>query len=763
MTPQVAQLLADAVKLHQGGQLSAAENLYQQVLRLSPSHPDALHLLGVLAHQSGRHAQGVELISAALRKSSRVAFYHNNLGECWRGLGNWENAEASYQRAIALDPDYAEAYANLGTIRKNQKKYSDAIQLYRRSLELHPGDPRNLTNLGVVYCETGAYAEAIGPSREAVVLAPDMGEAWICLGVALRRLGRNREAVDVLRRATALAPKDTNAACNLGAALHALGDDREAVKALHAAIAANPNDALPYLHLGNLWRNRQKWERAEQCYQKVLEIDPKSAGGWNNWGLLAKDKGLRLSAATRLRRALEIDPNGEGWSNLGVTLQGMAQTEKAIDCYREALRIGDAGAAASNLVFSLQHCEISPEEICLEAKRWGERVLAAAASWRPALDATRTPHHRLRIGYVSPDFRWHPVAYFISGLLAHHDRSKFEVFCYSTTQVADEMTMRLQGMVEHWFMAAGLSDDELAEQIARDGIDLLVDLAGHTAKNRLQVFARSPARFQATYLGYPGSTGLTTVDFRISDAKADPMEESSSHYVEQVVHLDRCAWCYTPQDLPPPRTVNASSEIITFGCFNNYSKVSDVTIGAWREILSAVPNSRLLLKCSAFNEPEFKDVTWERFKVHGIDPARLLLEARTPTMVEHLARYHAVDIALDTFPYHGTTTTCDALWMGTPVVSWRGNRHSCRVGASLLNAVGLDDLIGGSRDEYIAIAVRLAGDRRRLADLHLTLRGRTEGSAIMNAPQFARSFEAAIVRAIAQKEARLTARASDPS
>jgi protein O-GlcNAc transferase len=749
----LAVLLAEAVRLHQAEKLAEAKPLYERVLALNPRQPDALHLLGLVAHQTGNHAGGAELIRKAIRQNDRVAPYHNSLGECWRGMGEWDKAVTCYRRVLRLDPRSADALANLGTVLKNQGKFAKAIEHYRRAMKLRPDDPRDWANLGSAWCEWGRYPEAVEACRNAVRLAPRLFEGWMNLGIALRNLGQNQEAIEVLRRALALRPGEVNGLNHLGIALQRVGEWREAVEALQQAVRRQPEEPQTYLNLGNLWRERRDYDRAEKCYRKTLELTPDSADAWINLGLTAQAQGLLPEAVRRLERCLELNPkSAEAWTNLGVISTRMAEPEKAMECYRKARAIGATrDVAASNVNYAMQFCtQVSPTEIRAEAQSWGDAVLAArkvaASGGRPG----RASGAVIRVGFVSGDFRAHPVAYFIHGLFAQHDRRKLDIFCYSVAPEEDDWTRRLRTLVGHWVPAAGLSDAELEAAIRKDDIDVLIDLAGHTAKHRLMVFAARPAYRQATYLGYPGSTGLRTVDFRVSDVMADPPGESKGHYVEQLMHLDRCAWCYKPpaQVEPLPTPPSSAGAPFTFGCFNNHAKISELLVASWARLLEAVPGSRLLLKESAYNGEEFRRIVRERFRRHGIDSDRLVLRGRTKTIEEHYVFYNQVDIALDTYPYHGTTTTCDALWMGVPVVSWKGDRHASRVGASLLQAVEHPELIAGGGEDYVRRAAELARDPHRLAELRRNLRERMCRSALMDSSGFARSFESALYRIV---------------
>ena len=377
-------------------------------------------------------------------------------------------------------------------------------------------------------------------------------------------------------------------------------------------------------------------------------------------------------------------------------------------------------------------------------REWDERYGRQAP--RPTAYANvRDVGRRLKIGYLSPDFRQHSVAYFIEPLLKAHDRQAVEVFCYAEVMRPDTVTAHLQGLADHWLMTVGLSDDELAERIGTDGIDILVDLAGHTANNRLRVFARKPAPVQVTWLGYPNTTGLEAIDYRLVDAMTDPAGEADAWASETLVRLEGGFHCYSglkgaPEPGVPPCL---SAGTVTFGSFNNPAKVSAATFDAWAKLLCRLPQARLLLKGKPFADAGTRALFLARLGKRGVAAERVELMAWLPDAAAHLAVYHRVDIALDPFPYNGTTTTCEALWMGVPVVTLRGDRHAGRVGASLLSQIGLPDLIANSVEEYVEIAVALASDPARLMDLRRSLRARIAASPLCDGRAFARKIEAA--------------------
>jgi predicted O-linked N-acetylglucosamine transferase (SPINDLY family) len=358
-------------------------------------------------------------------------------------------------------------------------------------------------------------------------------------------------------------------------------------------------------------------------------------------------------------------------------------------------------------------------------------------------DAGTSGRRRLRVGYVSPDFKNHSVARFFLPLLAHHERSAFEVTCYAELKRPDAVSERIRGLAEHWCPTVGLSNDELAERIRADGVDILVDLAGHTSDNRLLTFARTPAPVAVSWLGYANTTGVAAIDYRFSDAECEPPGESDRRSSERIWRLPHGFHCFSPLDDAPAVTAppNAARGSTMFGSFNNFLKLAPETIALWGRVLAAVPGSRLLLKSNFVFDAAAHRRHLERFAAAGIDPARITILPYMPDDHAHLAAYAEVDVALDPFPYNGTTTTCEALWMGVPVVTLRGDRHAARVGTSLLTRVGLAALIADDEAGYVARAADLAAAPERLAQLRAGLRAQVAASKLCDAAGFARDVE----------------------
>jgi protein O-GlcNAc transferase len=474
-------------------------------------------------------------------------------------------------------------------------------------------------------------------------------------------------------------------------------------------------------------------------------LDPTSASAHNNVGNLYRELRRPTEAIAAYRRALALDPgHAHAHANLGNMLKDLGDTDAAIAAFRRSLALApDRPEVWSNLLLTLNCSDhLRTDDIAGEHRAFGEHFARLLHPLPPRRDTAHAG--RLRVGYVSADFRRHAVATFFEPLVQAHDKTRFEVFCYYNQPRGDEVTERIRANAEHFMPVSGMTDSQLAQRIRHDGIDILVDLNGHTADNRLPLFFLRPAPVQATWLGYLGGTGVPTIDWRLTDPQVDPLHVIESPGMEQAWRLARTLWCYQPYSEAPgvgplPAATNG---FVTFACLNNPGKTSPATLRMWRDVLRSTPGARLMALISP--DPGRAGQLRRYFAAEGIAPERIEFVERMP-LRDYLALYLRADIALDTFPYNGGTTTCDALWMGVPVVSCATARPFGRSGASILACVGLDELVALSAEQYVAIAIRLAQDRDALAGLRNSLRQRMRASALTDAFQFARAFEAALL------------------
>lgn len=612
----------------------------------------------------------------------------------------------------------------------------------------YPRDGNGWKALGVAFAQLGRSADALGPLQQAAALLHGDAELHSNLGGILDELGRREEAETSYRKALQLNPGLDKTHFNLGNVLKDMGRLSEAEDSYRCALQISPHVAVAHYNLGLLLYDRGRLGGAEKSYRSALQLNPDYAHAHFGLGNVLKELDRLEEAETCFRAALKAKPNFAGaHNNLGNALMDMGRLDEAITSFQRALEIEpDKPETHSSSLLCLNYIEhLSAAEVHAEHLRWAAQLRQGAAQGcREHREGDRSPQRRLRLGYVSPDLCQHSVAYFFEPLLREHDRQRMEVFCYAGVERPDAVTARLQGFAEHWCSTVGLSDEALTQRIADDNIDILVDLTGHTAKNRLLVFARKPAPVQVTWLGYPNSTGLSAIDYRLVDAVTDPPGDADAWASETLMRLESGFLCYGVPTvvLPPSAPPGLAGGRITFGCFNNPAKLSSATLDAWATLLDRVPVSQLLLKGKRFGDARSRDAFLEQLQRRGVDTERVTLHGLAPDLVSHLRTYSQVDIALDPLTYNGTTTTCEALWMGVPVVTLCGDRHAARVGASLLTQIGMEELIAPDVEAYVSIAAALAIDTVRLAEMRLTLRERLVGSSLCDAPAFARKMEA---------------------
>lgn len=578
--------------------------------------------------------------------------------------------------------------------------------------------------------------------ERAVRLNSRDADGWHKLAVAHFDAGRLDEAASCCRRVLEIDPSHAKALANLGAVLHRQGARDEAARHYRGAIAADPALAPPHFSLGVLLLAEGRRDEAIEQMQRAVALDP----GQAEWHAIlgeACNKAFRtVEALSSLEAALRLAPeSASAHEQLGCCLLEFGDVPRAVEQFRHAVKWASIPQTeASNLLFALNYLfDGQPETIYAEHLAWGRGIARTMRSRAYANDPS--PERRLRVGYLSPDFREHPLAYFIEPVLARHDRLRVEAICYSDNPGDDAVTARLRGHANLWRDAANLDAVGLAQRIRDDRIDILVDLAGHSAGGkRLSLFALEPAPLQASWLGYLNTTGLPAMDYRITDATACPLGWERFHS-ERLLRLPDSQWCFAADaNSPPVGPLPASRDgTITFGSLHNLAKVSPQLVALWSRLLQRVRGSRLLL--FAPGRQSFASVA-RQFAAHGIDAARIEFSGRLPVR-DYLELHNRIDVNLDAFPYTGGTTTCHSLWMGVPVVTMQGDTVVSRGGASLLNAVGLPELVAGSEAQYLDIAERLAGDLQGLALLRDGLRARMAQSPLMDAKRFTANLESA--------------------
>jgi predicted O-linked N-acetylglucosamine transferase (SPINDLY family) len=630
----------------------------------------------------------------------------------------------------------------------------------------------------IALAREGRYSDALALLSPYCVANPSDGNGFLYMGACAEQLGQRQQATDAYRRCIALDGRNVTACNNLGRILQIAGDRAGAEVCYRRALATEPDhpqanynlglilvwhhrylDALPHLELAarllptvarahfdlaNALKGLHRHTEAEAAIRRALAIDPASPPAWNLLGIIQQLNQDLDDAMRSYRHALAIDADyAEAVGNLGNAMLLQGDPKAASEFFERAVALRpDWPGAQSNLLLVLNYHDEDGDRN--RAAHVAHTSLFSSGLARIQHPKPAEPDRRLRAGYVSPDFRAHSVGWFLEGIFAHHDHSAFEVFCYSDVASPDSVTAYLRSCVDHWRDTAGTDNSELVSRIAADRIDILVDLAGHTANNRLPIFARKPAPVQLTYLGYPNTTGLDTMDYRLTDAIADPPGASEAFHTETLIRLPHGFLCYTPpaEEIvlgPPPVARNG---FVTFGSFNMLAKLTPDVVRCWSQLLHDVPGSRMHLKALGLGGMGTRSRIARLFGEHGIGEERLSLYGLTNSLGSHLEHYQAVDIALDTFPYNGTTTTCEALWMGVPVVTLAGKLHAGRVGASLLTRVGCTELIAADLRGYRRLAQVLAANSGRLTTYRNTLRSRLISSPLCNAREFTRALEA---------------------
>jgi len=683
-----AQQLEVAVRHHERGEWEQAERIYGQALASNPNNLHAAHCAGVLALQTGRFETAVQRLGRAVDLGADLPDTHLLIGRAQKAVGELDAAIASYRRALAHAPDLTDAHICLGLALKDQGKLAEAEQAYRQALALDAQSAIARTNLANVLQLQGHYAAALTVYETALEQQPDSAELHYNTGKVLRALGRNEEAA----------------------------------KHFQNALQCDENYLDAYYNLGNALDAIEQFQAAENCFCDLLD-------------LLESGAGRPLDAAARA--ALHLNAS----TNLACTLVRAARFESALPLLRHTLeRDPQSRVLHEQLLVVLPYRFTTRAEVDAAYTRY-QAIVAAfeiPSVQRPAHSAE---HARLRIGYVSPDFRDHSVAFFLEPVLAHHDRAAFEVRCYSNNKEDDATTARFKNYADHWLDTQALDDAQLAQRIADDGVDILVDLCGRTLGNRLGVFLCNPAPLQVAYLGYPTYSGVPRTAYRVTDAVIDP-DHAGPDY-EKPLRLPHSMFCYrAPLDAPAVGALPARTRgEICFGSFNQLQKLSPQVFALWAEILRAVPNSRLLLKAHGLANAHTRARVEDELVRAGVAPERVELRGGAPTRDAHLAMYNEIDIALDTFPYNGATTSFEALWMGVPLVTLAGETHPSRMGASILSALGLHELIATSPSAYVVAACALAADLDRLGALRANLRPMLARSSLCDEAGFTRDFE----------------------
>ncbi len=777
--PTTDQLLQTATEQHRAGELAEARKLYRHVLSETPAHAAALFRAGLLELQDGQPQAALALVEQAAAAAPGEPRHHFGLGQVFHALHRYEEAAAAYRRVLQADPHSADAHFALGVSLQSLGDHADAIVAYETAAQLQPDFSDAFLNLGNCQQLCGRTTQAAAAYTRALALRPDNAGAMANLGLVLQAMNRTDEGVVLLRAAADLEPgvashainlgiafcrqgdfaaaetilrrlleREANhpeAAFNLGNALHGLGRPREAAAQYRRAAALRPGYADALNNLANIHKELGEFGLAETAYESAIQASPDHVVALNNLGCLLRTLGRFDEAETLLRRGLQLNPRHSALlDNLGSVLKDAGDLDAAIDCFRHAVELDPGNPAThGNLAYALSFQSPQGRTILEECRRWNDRFAAGLLPAVRSYANDPAPQRRLRIGYVSPDFRDHCQSLFTIPLLSEHDHAGFEIFCYASVERPDDQTRRIAGLADVWRDVRMLDDAALAGVVRDDRIDILVDLTMHMANGRPLLFARKPAPIGIAWLAYPGTTGSGAIDYRFTDPRLDP-KGSEGEYSERSIRLPDSFWCYDPLANQPE--VNALPALergyLTFGCLNNPCKVTESTLHLWGGVMRALPESRLrLLAPPGRARPRLL----QRLTAHGIAAERISFVSFRPR-ADYLRYYHDIDIGLDTFPYNGHTTSLDSLWMGVPTLTRVGETCVGRGGLSQLFQLDLLELAAASDAAFTAAAALLAADLPRLAELRRGLRARLERSPLMDAGRFARNIEAAYRR-----------------
>ncbi len=671
------QLLEQGLTLHRRGDLAGAQLAYERVLAVDPGHADALHLMGLLAHQAGRSDLAAKLIARALERRPDVPIYYYNLGAALRALGRPDEARACYEQAARLQPGLAGVWDALVEIFFDTGEAEAAQRACAEACAANPGDYALRVNLGFVLRQHGLGSAARAMLEEAVALAPASPEARLNLGLVCLDLGQNEAAGRHFEQGLAAAPDHAGLANALGIVLQA----------------------------------RLRPDEAERHYRHALRFAPDNHEAHNNLATAMLEQGRQREAIAEFDAALALQP--------------------------------DYLNAASNRLMAFCYVEEDARTLAEAHFEYGRRFPPA-----PPLPA-RAPDEVLRIGFVSGDFREHPLQYFLEPLLEHLDRSACRLFAYSACAQEDTVSARLKGAFDAWRPIAGVADAEAASRIAADGIDVLIDLSVHTGLNRLPLFARRAAPVQLSWLGYPGPTGIAAMDGLLVDgilAPADAPTFGGEDYIRLPVYRPYRAPSEAPPVAPPPWRQHGQ---LTFASLNGFAKITPAMLELWADVLAAAPGARLLF-AAAPGERRCGEVE-ELFARRGVGRERLEWLGRV-ALADYLAMHGRIDVALDSYPFGGGTTAFHAIWMGVPVLTLCGQTLPSRAGASLLEPLGLGDWVAHDRSEYLGIAADIVRAPERLDDLRAGMRQRFAASPHADAAAFAAAFLAACAKAAGRNQ-----------
>ena len=797
----VNQALKKGVAAHKAGHFKEADRYYTAILKAHPKHPDANHNIGLIAVELGQTIDSLPFFEMALKVNPKIVQYWLSYINALINLNRFNEAEAAFSKAIntgvkekdifqikqkldrlikvsnknsqsrcpsekemkiltkfrsqeqfeqalneatnllLLFPNSVTLYNIIGSINRDLGKFGAAIKAYKKAIEQQPDYADPYYNLGNVLQNQGKQDQAIEAYKKAIRIKPDFAWAQNNIGVVLQDQGRLNQAVKAYKKAIEIQPDFADPYFNLGVVFQDQGKLDKAIKTYKKALGVKPDNALAYNNLGNALKDQGNLNEALDAYKKAIEIQPDYADPYYNLGNALRDQGKQDEAVKAYKKAIEIQPDfADACNNIGNMLSDQGNIEEAIEAYNRTISMNPHHFKAySNLIFFLAQIELVDSKFLEKITKSYNKATSSKVK-RSFHHKKSFPSQKLRVGFVSGDMRDHPVGYFLQNLFKYINKEKVEIYVYSNSTNYTKLTYSLKKFTAFWRNITNISDHEAAEIIYNDTLDVLIDLSGHTALNRLPVFAYKPCAIQASWLGYFGSTFLNEMDFIIGDSFVTPLEKSKDFY-EKIALLEHCYLCFAAPnfELPVSNTPALENKIITFGCFNHSRKLNSNVISTWSRILINVEKSKLLLKGDSYTKDSIDKILHE-FSLNNIDASQLMFEGQC-SREDLLKSYDRVDISLDPFPYPGGTTTCEAIWMGVPTITMKGSSFLSSVGETIAVNSGHGNLCAETTDKYIELAVQLSGDISTLNANRLQRRSNVIKTPLFDGLSFAKDFQ----------------------
>jgi protein O-GlcNAc transferase len=723
----IDELFTQALEHFNAERYSDTDKLCIDIMQKNPNHIGAINLLGSIANKINCHEIAVKLFQRAINIDNSKAFLFYNLGDSLNKLGQRKEAVKFLNIALELEPENGEISRYLANIRDNQtpKAKSDNPQQ----------NVHELLQKGVEFHQSGHLDKAIHCYQNILKIKPDNTPALSCMGAALQAVGKLDLAIDCYQKAITIDPNYAEAFYNLGVAKKEQGKLEEAVASFQKAIAIKPDYFGAHSNLGIVLFEQEKFNEAVCSYQKAITIKPDYALAYSNLGNTLIKQGKVDLAVKNCQKAIAIKPDfAEAYCNLGNALHIEGKVAEAITNYQKAIGIRPSFVdAQSNLLLSSQYLpDQTLQNLFLIHKNWANSLFHSSDIQAYSHNNVVSQNRRLRIGFVSGDLGQHPVGYFMLGFFKYHSKAELEIICYSDSN-PDNLTLELKSYADGWVSTQHMDSDEVANHINNDSIDILIDLSGHTAHNRLSLFAKKPAPIQISWAGYVGTTGLPTMDYLIADGHYIS-EDEEKYFSESIIRLPDSWVCYTPPKYAPvvnPETTNR----FVLGNFGNTAKINENMLEAWSQILLKCPQADLLLIYRGMDSLSNVKRVKNYFKNAGIDINRITMEGSLPHK-ELLKRYNSINLALDTLPYSGGLTTMEALWMGVPVVTAKGATFAGRHGASIISTVGFDELVANTLEEYTQLVIDLVSNPERVNKFRVELRNKIANSPLCNHKKF---------------------------